>query len=242
MATNSNTGSITSTSSTEVVKAPTATAVTKTIDPKEIYLARYSIERCSELEGVPEGMVTLQSKEDPTSAEYRERVIPRKFAYNAALCKESLENDLSAVTLPLQIPGKSLDLIWVYLMHHQGKEDDIIPKPLRSKVMKDVCKDSWDADFIDAVGSNLQDLYDLALHSNYADCRPLLHMVCAKIASLIKGQPLEKIKDCLSVKGPATKSFESTSFIGAAITSYLNGTASSSGSSPVDESKEESKQ
>jgi hypothetical protein len=117
--------------------------------------------------------------------------------------------------------------------HHKGVEPPIIEKPLRSKVMKDVCKDPFDADFIDRIGDNRQALYDLILgifynidaiscanrpkrlHStacvcvcvrtwliftaaNYMDIKSLLHLGCAKVASLIKGQPLEKIKDILS--------------------------------------------
>ena len=33
--------------------------------------------------------------------------------------------------------------------------------------------------------------------ANYMDIRSLLHLGCAKVASLIKGQPLEKIKGIL---------------------------------------------
>jgi len=42
-------------------------------------------------------------------------------------------------------------------------------------------------------------LYDLILAANYMDIKSLLHLGCAKVASLIKGQPLEKIKDILAV-------------------------------------------
>ena len=82
--------------------------------------------------------------------------------------------------------------------HHKGVEPPIVEKPLRSKVMKDVCKDPFDADFIDRIGENRQALYDLILAANYMDIKSLLHLGCAKVASLIKGQPLEKIKDILS--------------------------------------------
>eukprot|EP01003_Olkasia_polycarbonata_P003706 NODE_2499_length_422_cov_49.705094_g2418_i0.p3 GENE.NODE_2499_length_422_cov_49.705094_g2418_i0~~NODE_2499_length_422_cov_49.705094_g2418_i0.p3 ORF type:complete len:59 (-),score=24.53 NODE_2499_length_422_cov_49.705094_g2418_i0:246-395(-) len=34
--------------------------------------------------------------------------------------------------------------------------------------------------------------------ANYMDVKSLLHLGCAKVASLIKGEPLEKIKDILS--------------------------------------------
>ena len=63
--------------------------------------------------------------------------------------------------------------------------------------MKDVCKDAFDAEFIDRIGENRQALYDLILAANYMDIKGLLHLGCAKVASLIKGQPLEKIKDIL---------------------------------------------
>jgi len=82
--------------------------------------------------------------------------------------------------------------------HHKGTEPPIIPKPLRSKEMKQVCSDPWDATYIDKIGETRQDLYDLILAANYMDVKSLLHLGCAKVASLIKGQPLEKIKDILA--------------------------------------------
>merc|ERR1719424_2431907 len=87
------------------------------------------------------------------------------------------------------------------MKYHKGDEPPIIEKPLRSKFMKDVCKDKWDADYIDKIGENRQQLYDLILAANYMDIKSLLHLGCAKVASLIKGQPLDKIKEILSVNG-----------------------------------------
>lgn len=57
-----------------------------------------------------------------------------------------------------------------------------------------VCRD---ADYIDKIGETRQQLYDLILAANYMDIKSLLHLGCAKVASLIKGQPLEKIKEIL---------------------------------------------
>lgn len=72
--------------------------------------------------------------------------------------------------------------------------------------MKDVCKDPWDADFIDKIGENRAVLYDLTLSANYMDIKSLMYLGAAKTASLIKGQPLEKIKDILSkgISSPAS--------------------------------------
>jgi S-phase kinase-associated protein 1 len=133
------------------------------------------------------------------SKDKKEFEIERKNAFVSTLVKTSLDTDASATEVP--IPGVTsaiLAEIITYMNHHKGVEPPIVEKPLRSKVMKDVCKDPFDADFIDRIGENRQALYDLILAANYMDIKSLLHLGCAKVASLIKGQPLEKIKDILS--------------------------------------------
>lgn len=125
--------------------------------------------------------------------------LERKYAYISKLVKTSVETDSSANEVP--IPSAKSDILKLvvdYMKHHQGTEPAIIEKPLRSSVMKDVCN-QWDADFIDSIGENRQQLYDLILAANYMDIKSLLHLGCAKVASLIKGKPLEKIKDILAV-------------------------------------------
>jgi S-phase kinase-associated protein 1 len=140
------------------------------------------------------------------SKDKKEYDIERKHAFISTLVKTSLDTDASATEVP--IPGVAsgiLTEVVAYMNHHKGVEPPIIEKPLRSKVMKDVCKDPFDADFIDRIGENRQALYDLILAANYMDIKSLLHLGCAKVASLIKGQPLEKIKDILSVSGGKTE-------------------------------------
>lgn len=133
------------------------------------------------------------------SKDKKEYDVERKHAFISTLIKTSLDTDPSATEVP--IPGVQSNILTeviAYMNHHKGVEPPIIEKPLRSKVMKDVCKDPFDADFIDRIGENRQSLYDLILAANYMDIKSLLHLGCAKVASLIKGQPLEKIKDILS--------------------------------------------
>lgn len=108
----------------------------------------------------------------------------------------------------LPIPGTTddiLELVVKYMKEHKGVEPPIIEKPLKSKVMKDVCPHKWDADFIDKIGETRQKLYDLILAANYMDIKSLLHLGVAKVASLIKGQPLEKIKEILDPNQGAKK-------------------------------------
>lgn len=124
--------------------------------------------------------------------------IVRAYAMMSALIKTGLENDQNAKEFPVPgVTGEILELIVAYLAHHKGVEPKAIEKPLRGKEMKQVVEDKWDADFIDQVGETRQTLYDLILAANYMDIRGLLHLGCAKVASLIKGQPLDKIKDIL---------------------------------------------
>jgi S-phase kinase-associated protein 1 len=133
-----------------------------------------------------------------SSKDKKEFTVERKQAFISTLVKTSLENDDKAEEVPiLGVTGAILDLVVTYMKEHKGVEPPIIEKPLRSKVMKDVCPHKWDADFIDKIGETRQQLYDLILAANYMDIKSLLHLGCAKVASLIKGQPLEKIKEIL---------------------------------------------
>jgi len=133
-----------------------------------------------------------------TSKDKKEFKVERKHAFISTLVKTSLENDDKADEVPIPgVTGAILELVVAYMKEHKGVEPPIIEKPLRSKVMKDVCPHKWDADYIDKIGDTRQMLYDLILAANYMDIKSLLHLGCAKVASLIKGQPLEKIKEIL---------------------------------------------
>lgn len=125
-------------------------------------------------------------------------MLDRKSAKISTLIRTCLENDDKADSIPIPgVTGATLDLITQYMQTHKGVEPPIIEKPLRSKVMSEVCPHKSDAKFIDEVGDTRQSLYDLILAANYMDIKSLLHLGCAKVASLIKGQPLEKIKEIL---------------------------------------------
>jgi S-phase kinase-associated protein 1 len=132
--------------------------------------------------------------------------VERKHAFISTLVKTSVENDDKSDEIP--IPGVTaniLELVVNYMNEHKGVEPPIIEKPLKSKVMKDNCPHKWDAEYIDKIGDeNRQTLYNLILAANYMDIKSLLYLGCAKVASLIKGQPLEKIKEILDPEGKYT--------------------------------------
>mmetsp|Transcript_26119 Transcript_26119/g.62938 ORF Transcript_26119/g.62938 Transcript_26119/m.62938 type:complete len:177 (+) Transcript_26119:79-609(+) len=149
-------------------------------------------------EEIKDEMVTLKSKDNQTIE------VNKKYAFISQVIKTSLEND-SDDTKVLPIMGvemETLKHIVDYMNHHKGSEPPIIEKPLRNKKMSENVKDKWDAPFIDGIADkSKQNLYSLILAANYMDIKALLHLGCAKVASLIKGQPLEKIKEILDPNG-----------------------------------------
>jgi len=122
-----------------------------------------------------------------------------------------------------------------YIISHKTKHPPLIQKPLISKVMKDVCACKWDAWFIDEVGDNRQLLYDVILLANALNIQGLLHLACAKVASLIKGQPLANIQNILN---PTTTTTTTTTTPTSTTTSPTTASTNSSEASPNDESSE----
>lgn len=99
----------------------------------------------------------------------------------------------------LECSPRVLHAVVLYVTSHKTKCPPIISKPLRSPNMKDVSPCQWDAWFIDLIGTDKQLLYDLILFANAINIRALLHLGCAKVASLVKGQPLGMIANILAV-------------------------------------------
>jgi len=88
--------------------------------------------------------------------------------------------------------------------------------------MKDNCSDEWDATFIDRIGMDRPQLFKLCNAASFMDIKSLVHLACAKIATMIKGtaalaqmmrpfadrwygctgQPLSAIQDILGPLNP----------------------------------------
>jgi len=132
-----------------------------------------------------------------------EETDPQKFAINkkaAEMCKlvrSILEGDASATEIPIKkVKGDILALIVEYLKHHNGKVPAEIAKPIRSVKMEKIVEDKWDADFINNMSKKV--IFQVILGANYMDVPSLLHLGCAKIATLIKGKSPDEIKQILS--------------------------------------------
>jgi len=126
----------------------------------------------------------------------KEYTVEKKHAVLSTLVSTSFETERDGTSIPIpNVRGEVLELVVEYLTHHAGAAPADIEKPLRAKSMKNVVEDQWDVAFIDDIGNERQKLYDLISAAHYMDIRGLLLLGCAKVASFIKGQPLEKIMD-----------------------------------------------
>lgn len=122
--------------------------------------------------------------------------IPRDFAVMSKLVHNIIEGDQDATEIQVkQVDGETLQLIVNYLKHHQGNEPTEIAKPIRSVKMEKIVEDPWDAEFINGLAK--RSLFQLILGANYMDCKSLLHLGCAKVATMIKGKSPEEIKQIL---------------------------------------------
>ena len=105
--------------------------------------------------------------------------------------------DQKAKEIPIKkVNADILKLIVEYLKHHDGKVPQEIAKPIRSVKMERIVDDRWDAQFIDSMSKKT--IFQVILGANYMDLPSLLHLGCAKIATLIKGKSPEEIKNILA--------------------------------------------
>jgi len=136
------------------------------------------------------------------SNEEKKIAINKEWAMMSKLVSNILEGDSDATKIQVkQVDGATLELIVQYLKHHQGKEPAEIAKPIRSVKMEKIVEDPWDATFINKLPK--RSLFQLILGANYMDCKSLLHLGCAKVATMIKGKSPEEIKQILGEEDEA---------------------------------------
>lgn len=124
-----------------------------------------------------------------------------KNAILSNLVKTTLESDKEATEIPLPgVKSRELKQIVDYMNHHNGVVQPIIPCPLKSKKLEECVFDKWDADFIKTVADQAT-MYELILAANYMDMKCLLHLACAGVASLIKGESLDNTRAILENQG-----------------------------------------
>merc|ERR1712087_416090 len=111
--------------------------------------------------------------------------ISKKCAELSKFVTTILEGDADALSIEIrQVPPETLKHVVDYLKHHDGQEPEALPCPVRSIHMSQIVSDKWDATWIDAFDKKT--IFEVILAANYMDIKSLLHLGCAKIATLIK--------------------------------------------------------
>lgn len=138
--------------------------------------------------------LTLVSCDEDNAQEYK---ITKDSAMMCNLVKSILEGDQDVKRIEIKkVTADILKLVVEYLVHHKGKVPAEIAKPIRSVKMEKIVEDEWDAKFINNLPKKT--IFQVILAANYMDIKSLLHLGCAKIATLIKGKSPEEIKKILS--------------------------------------------
>eukprot|EP01083_Nonionella_stella_P030901 84673_1 len=135
--------------------------------------------------------------------------LPTKFAIHSNLVKSIREGDIHANDISIKkVEKDTLELIVKYLNHHKGKAPVDIKKPIRSVKMDKIVEDVWDAEFINSLTTKV--IFQVILAANYMDIKSLLHLGCAKIATMIKGKSPDEIKSILSAESPPCTPMQDT--------------------------------
>jgi len=127
----------------------------------------------------------------------KEFEIDKSAALMCNLVKSIIEGDSEVKKIEIKkVSQDILELIVDYLKHHKGTPPAEIAKPIRSVKMEKIVEDEWDATFINKMQKRT--IFQIILGANYMDIKSLLHLGCAKIATMIKGKSPEEIKKILS--------------------------------------------
>lgn len=130
------------------------------------------------------------------SSDQKEFVVEQRVALLSELIKTIAEGDKTENKIPLlNVNSKCLEKIVQYMTHHFENPPKEIVKPLVSSQMTEIVS-SWDAEFINL---DQEFLFELILAANYMDIKPLLDLVCAKIASMMKGKTTQQLRETFSI-------------------------------------------
>lgn len=142
-----------------------------------------------------EPMISIHSNDNCTFC------FPKSTVCMSEFVKNTLLTDRDATQLSLNVKGSTLELIFEYMMYHttNGRSPLAIKpilKPIRSLDMKKIVDDPWDAEF--SLKLEHKQVFDIIVASNYLQVEPLLNLLCARVATLIKNKSHDEIRKLFS--------------------------------------------
>eukprot|EP00823_Brevimastigomonas_motovehiculus_P006688 TRINITY_DN5573_c0_g1_i1.p1 TRINITY_DN5573_c0_g1~~TRINITY_DN5573_c0_g1_i1.p1 ORF type:complete len:188 (-),score=56.92 TRINITY_DN5573_c0_g1_i1:90-653(-) len=141
-----------------------------------------------------EGEVTFVSKEGYS---YK---ISKKAAAQSTFVKTALD-DKDAKEIPLKhIEGKIVEKIVEYMNYHAKNLPRKLEKPLRTTNLRELV-DDFDTKFLE---TTQEVMFKLLLAANYMDIKSLLFLMCAKVASMLKGKTPDQIRKTFNIRSDYT--------------------------------------
>jgi len=145
------------------------------------------------LDDSKEDMITLLSQE---KTEFK---VPRKAALQSQMIKTALEDDKDAKEVNLvHISAPIVKKVVEYMVYHMDREPRKIESPLKSTNIKELVDRFYDA-FVDDIDQDT--LFKLLLAANYMDVKSLLGLICAKVATMMKGKTADQIRKTCNILG-----------------------------------------
>lgn len=133
-------------------------------------------------------------------------VVPRKWLEISGVAKKAM-GDPNATEIPVtneNVKSVAIPYLIKYLEHHKGTPANKPEFPAKPGSMKNNCTDPWDAEFADSLWGETKDekqvLYNVLLAANFLDINCLTHILCCKLAIVVRGVPVEKIKQTLGLE------------------------------------------
>jgi S-phase kinase-associated protein 1 len=147
------------------------------------------------LEDIDDGsVITLVSYEG-----YEIRSVSKHaLIHSSDLLKTMIEGDPSADSIPLpQVKFDVLKRIVGFITYHHKNPMVPIDKPLVSKEITQVIKDSWDVECVNI--PNSPDLIGLLTAANYMNIESLINLCAVKVALQIKGKSVEEVRRVMEI-------------------------------------------
>lgn len=112
--------------------------------------------------------------------------IHKDYIKISGLLSTMFEEDPGEYIFPLNIPSNVLQQIVIFMNYHKGTDCFIPIKPIQSNNINQIIQDDWDVNYVNNLIDNKL-IKNVLQASNYLDMEGLLHICCAKVASMIRG-------------------------------------------------------
>eukprot|EP00808_Paulinella_micropora_P018706 g6972.t1 len=146
-----------------------------------------------------DSIIRLKCKVDGKCVITKKSVLKRSEFLYAALSDDEQATELSIDHINSFILAKVVE----YLTYHQNVPVPTFPIPLPSSDMH-VFVGPWDAAFCDA---DVDVIFRLLLAANYLAIKPLVDLLCAKLATLVRDRSVQQMKETFRIR-PFTKEEE----------------------------------